>query len=363
MPNEFLGIRPSEINKIFGTTANAKYVILQPVTYQDNDHYQLHRLLRAADLNILGTKLSASDHAGKGETFISESELLKVFKNYPFIVTNTYKLMEQCNIVMEFGTSKNKKNYSAKANDDRALLKKLAYDGMHARYGNHNKIAEARVNKELVIINDLGFNAYFLIAWDLIRYARSRKFYHVGRGSGANSIVSYCLQITDVDPIELDLYFERFLNPYRTSPPDFDIDFSWLDRDEMIDYVFKRYGSEHVALLGSYATFKRKAVIRQLAKVFGLPKKEIDELIDSGYWYTGDKRRNDFLRKNLDNNQHLILKYGKVMEGFPDHMSIHAGGMLITEETYSCLYCDMVASERICDITDGYVYCRNGRLI
>src|SRR5690606_5009635 len=106
-------------------------------------------------------------------------------------------------------------------------------------------------------------------------YAQSRGFYYVGRGSGANSIVAYCLRITDVDPVELNLYFERFLNPHRTSPPDFDIDFSWRDRDEVIDYVFKRYGKQYVALLGAYTTFKHDSIIRELGKVFGLPDEEI----------------------------------------------------------------------------------------
>ena len=105
--------------------------------------------------------------------------------------------------------------------------------------GKKNKAANERIKKELKIINDLGFNAYFLINWDIIRYAQSRGFYYVGRGSGANSIVAYCLRITEVDPIELNLYFERFLNPHRTSPPDFDIDFSHTDQDEVIDYIFK----------------------------------------------------------------------------------------------------------------------------
>jgi DNA-directed DNA polymerase III PolC len=335
LQNEFIGIRPAEINKLFGIDFSGitnKLVILQPVTYQDKDHFQLHRLLRCIDLNILGSKLSAADTAPAGETFISESELLKHFKSYPFIVTNTYRLMEQCNITMELGTDKNKKNYSARKKDDKEFLKKLAYDGLHNRYGTNNKIAEERVNKELGIINDLGFNAYFLITWDLIRYARSRNFYYVGRGSGANSIVAYCLQITDVDPIELDLYFERFLNPHRTSPPDFDIDFSWLDRDEMIDYIFKRYGEQHVALLGMFATFQYNAVIRQLGKVFGLPKAEIDELGEKGYYY-GDSRMLNFKKKNQgDKIQHSILQYGRLMNNFPDHMSIHPGGMLISEE-------------------------------
>ena len=90
--------------------------------------------------------------------------------------------------------------------------------------------------------------------------------------------MAYCLEITDVDPLELDLYFERFLNPYRSVPPDFDIDFSWADRDEMIDYIFTRYGHEHVCLLGAYTTFQTRAIIRELGKVFGLPKEEIDQL-------------------------------------------------------------------------------------
>ena len=148
-------------------------------------------------------------------------------------------------------------------------------DGLHSRYGKKNKLARGRLAKELKIIDELGFNSYFLINWDIIRYAQSRDFYYVGRGSGANSIVAYCLRITDVDPIELNLYFERFLNPHRTSPPDFDIDFSWQDRDEVIDYVFKRYGKRHVALLGAYSTFQHDAIIRQLGKVFGYTSDEI----------------------------------------------------------------------------------------
>jgi len=191
-------------------------------------------------------------------------------------------------------------------------------DGFQSRYGSHNTIASERVDKELDIINKLGFNSYFLMTWDIIRYAQHRGFYYVGRGSGANSIVAYCLRITDVDPIELDLYFERFLNPYRTSPPDFDIDFSWLDRDEVIDYIFKRYGEDHVALVGSYSTFQFNAITRELGKVFGLPKEEIDQL-------EGSSMKEDKIQKQ-------ILYYGSLIKNFPDHLSIHAGGILISEQ-------------------------------
>ncbi|MEP7107271.1 MAG: DNA polymerase III subunit alpha, partial [Ferruginibacter sp.] len=290
-------------------------------------------------------KLPVEAECGKDESFVAPGELLEAFRNYPGIVTNTYKLTEACNIEMEFHTDKNKKIFSGSPADDKSLLAKLAKDGHAFRYGN-NKPARIRVEKELAIIDQLGFNAYFLITWDLIRYAQSRGFYHVGRGSGANSIVAFCLQITDVDPIELDLYFERFLNPYRTSPPDFDIDFSWLDRDEVIDYVFKRYGKKQVALLGMYSTFQYRAVVRELGKVFGLPKAELDHLAAGG---------------SADDKIHqMILQYGKLIENFPNHLSIHPGGMLISEEpvtNYATLFMppkgfptvqlDMFAAENI----------------
>lgn len=332
--NEFIGITPWEVNKLFGSNIQQykqKFVVRQPVSFQDKSRYNVHKLLRAIDKNILLSKLTPSDLASPHEYFIHPSQLLEAFKQYPCIVTNTYKLIDACEISMDFGIDKNKKIFSATPGDDRELLKKLAYDGLECRYGK-NPEARKRVNKELEIIDKLGFNAYFLITWDIIRYVKNRGFYYVGRGSGANSIVAYCLRITDVDPLELDLYFERFLNPYRTSPPDFDIDFSWLDRDEVIDYVFKRYGADHVALLGSYSTFQFNATIRELGKVFGLPKTEIDELGEKGRYYGPGRVQNSIQQEKQDNIYRLIWKYGKLITDFPHHLSIHAGGMLISEE-------------------------------
>ncbi|MGZ5133882.1 MAG: DNA polymerase III subunit alpha, partial [Flavitalea sp.] len=334
--NEYIGIAPWELNKLYGSNIHQfrhKYVVRQPVTFANRDktQYNVHKLLRAIDKNILLSKLTQEELASPNEYFAHPSDILEAFKQYSFIITNTYKLIDTCNITMDFGKDKNKKKFSASNRDDKELLKKLAYDGWKCRYGN-DQAAKLRVNKELEIIDNLGFNAYFLITWDIIRYAKNRGFYTVGRGSGANSVVAYCLRITDVDPIELDLYFERFLNPYRASPPDFDIDFSWLDRDEVIDYVFKRYGADHVALLGSYSTFQFNATVRELGKVFGLPKTEIDDLGAKGYFY-GPSRVENFVRLDKQDHIHqLILKYGKLISDFPHHMSVHAGGMLISEE-------------------------------
>ncbi len=319
--NEFIGVQPTEINKLFTIPVHlyaAKYVIRQPVTVQDRSHYELHKLLRAIDLNVLVTMVQPEDLARPHEFFVAPARLVAKFGRYAFMATNTLRLLEDCTIDIEYGTDKTKQVYTSSPEDDRRLLEKLAHDGLLRRYGPKNTEARKRVAGELAVINNLKFNAYYLITWDLVRQAKSRGFFHVGRGSGANSIVAYCLQITEVDPIALNLYFERFLNQFRTSPPDFDIDFSWKDRDEMIDYVFRRYGAEHVSLLGAFATFRRDAAIRELGKVFGLPKSEIDRL--------------QWLKQPEDDIQATILRNAALILGFPQHMSIHAGGMLISEK-------------------------------
>src|SRR5258708_4128585 len=281
LPNERIGLLPGEITKLFGFDGRQlvdKFVVRQPVTVQNKTYFALHRLLRSIHNNLLLSKLSPAAHCSADETFISTTDLLSKFRDYPVIVTNTYKVMDACSVELGPEEDKNKASYSGSKDDDRILLAKLAEEGLVGRYGSDNKIAEQRLHKELTIINDLGFNSYFLINWDFVRYAQLRGFYHVGRGSGANSIVAYCLRITDVDPIELNLFFERFLNPHRTSPPDFDIDFSHTDRDDVIDYIFKRYGKNHGAFLGSYPTSKPDSIIRQLGNDSVLPDEEIATL-------------------------------------------------------------------------------------
>jgi len=320
---EFIGVLPTEATRLHNRQTQQcpdKYVIRHPVTFQQGDH-SLHRLLRCIDKNTLLSKLELRDTCEEYERFVPVARLEKAFSMYPQIIENTRGVLDRCSIALEFGTDKNKKHFYDTAEEDKICLKQLALEGMQYRYGPDNAEAERRIRKELKVIDDLGFNAYFLITHDIIRFAQGKGFYHVGRGSGANSIVAFCLKITDVDPIKLDLYFERFLNKYRTSPPDFDIDFSWKDRDEVIEYVFKRYGREYVALLGMYTTFQHNAVVRELGKVFGLPKTEIDGLLDN--------RDTDFKEDSI---QRLILKYGKKLISFPNHLSIHPGGMLISEE-------------------------------
>lgn len=181
---------------------------------------------------------------------------------------------------------------------------------------------QQRMEKELGLIRQMDFVSFFLINWDIVSYARQNNYYYVGRGSGANSVIAYLLEITNVDPIELDLYFERFMNLYRTSPPDFDIDFSWRDREDVTRYIFERFGQNNqAALLATYNTFQYSGAVRELGKVFGLPKHEIDRLSDGKY----DLQR-------LDKLSQSVVRYGKWIMGMPNHLSVHAGGILITQK-------------------------------
>ena len=325
--NEHIGIRTDEVNRLLALSSaeRNKMVIMQPVTYAGKDDIFIHRSLRALDNNILLSHLKPSQCAGDNELFNTTGEIRSAFSQYPGIISNTEKLVADCTLSFDRQSMKNKKIFSASRYDDKLLLEKLAWDGMLYRYGKNNNEARERIRHELEIIDNLGFSAYFLITWDIIRYSMARGFYHVGRGSGANSIVAYCLKITNVDPIDLNLYFERFINPKRSSPPDFDIDYSWKDRDEVIDYIFKRYGYNHTALLGTISTFRGKSIVRELGKVHGLPKEEIDALID-----------NPSSEENRNAITDTIFSTGHRIADFPNMRSIHAGGILISEEPVSC---------------------------
>lgn len=323
--NEYVGIRLRDIHKLMLSPwkhKQEKLVIMQPATFRHKRDFNAHRLLRAIDNNTLLSKLSKTEEAREDDKIVSVVQLLEAFATFPQIIENTRRLLNSCSIEFEFGDRhphKNQSTYTGSVEKDFKLVKKLCDDGLVYRYKRPTKKVHDRVKKELEIIKAKGFLSYFLINWDIVSYARARDFFYVGRGSGANSIVAYLLRITDVDPIDLDLYFERFINLYRKNPPDFDIDFSWKDRDEVTAYIFNRF--KNVSLLATYNTFQYKAVVRELGKVFGLPAHEIDKLSVGRVAY-----------EELDQLSKLIMQYGSWIKGFPSHLSVHAGGVLITEK-------------------------------
>ncbi len=322
--NEFIGIRPEQLTKLYQQRLRLlvnKMVILQPVSIRNHKEHNLHRILRAVDSNLILSKLLESDYCRESEVMIPVDKLLSYYADYPVIIKNTKKIIDECNFQFDFKTPKNKKYYTNSQYSDKLLLENLALEGMKRRYGDCNSEATRRVNKELEVIDRLNFSGYFLITWDIIRYSNSSGFLHIGRGSGANSIVSYCLGITDICPIELNLYFERFLNPSRTSPPDFDRDWSWNERDQILDYIFKRFDTNHVAFVGTIALFKYKSIIRELGKVFGLPKEELDFLSNSPKEAHGKNKVTK-----------AVHDYGLMLEKYPNQRSMHSCGILISEE-------------------------------
>lgn len=332
---EFIGIRHKELNKIFrkkldtphGDIPLEKMVAWHPVTFPSAPKYNkqahnIHRLLRAIDQNTLLSKLPASLIADTQEAMHPTEQLEASFREFPELIRNARIITDQCQIAFELGSDKNKQFFLSSKAEDREYLLAEARRGYERRYAGirNTSISRERFERELSIIAHKNFEAYYLISYDIVRHAREQGYEYVGRGSGANSLIAYCLGITNTDPIELDLYFERFLNPERTSPPDFDMDFSWRDRDHIYNYIFGKYDPNHVCLLGTHTTYQGRSNLRELGKVFGLPKEEIDKIIQYPQHRTPDEI------------SRLIFKYADLMQGMPAHISIHAGGVLITEK-------------------------------
>jgi len=332
--HEYLGVKPTDLNHLRFSEWNKKrdkLVALQTVTVQrkipaekakkHSRTYSAHRLLRAIDNNTLLSRLEASEQGSPDDIMLPKEEMEALYQDFPELITNAETLLSQCSVTFDFSKEnpKNKKSYTGNEVLDFKFVKKLCYDGLKYRYRRPGKRIFTRLEKELDIIKEKQFVSYFLINWKMLKYARSKGYFYVGRGSGANSIVAYLLRITDVDPVELDLYFERFINIYRKNPPDFDIDFSWRDRDDVIAFIFNRF--PNTALISVYNTFKYKASVRELGKVFGLPKQEIDMLSRGNYNF-----------ERLDKLSKLVVVYAKTIEGFPNYLGIHAGGIVISEE-------------------------------
>ncbi len=326
--NEYIGINKSELSKLTFSRYSEhrdKLVILNSYTFTSKRDYNTHRLLRAIDNNVLLSKLEPEQQAPLTDQYIPLVQIIEYYEQHPHIIENTQRLLDNCEILFDFSSQRkhqNKLSYTGSREEDEQQISQLCEKRLPYRYKSINDVIIKRLHKELDIIKKMDFVPFFLFNWDIINYAKEKGYYHVGRGSGANSIVAYLLGITDVDPIELDLYFERFMNLYRTSPPDFDIDFSWRDREDVTRYIFEKFGKNgQVALLATYNTFKHSAAVRELGKVFGLPKHEIDKISNG-----------KFVFEQLDKLSQLVLIYARQIEGMPNYLSIHAGGIIISEK-------------------------------
>ncbi|MBR6689047.1 MAG: DNA polymerase III subunit alpha [Clostridia bacterium] len=280
----------------------------------------------------------------------SPEEMMSSFRNVPEAIENTVKIAERCNVEFEFGHTILPNFDIPDGISHYDFFRNFCYEGMKKRYKEemHEKVSE-RLEYELSVIEKMGFIDYFLIVSDFIRYAKEQNIpVGPGRGSGAGSVAAYCSGITDIDPLKFDLIFERFLNPERISMPDFDVDFCFERRPEVIEYVARKYGRDHVAQIITFGTMKAKLAIRDVARALDIPYAKADliaKMIPNDFKITIDKalEMNQELKLLYENDEEAkqIIDISKKVEGLPRHASTHAAGVVITKDpvdTYVPLY-------------------------
>ena len=281
----------------------------------------------------------------------SPEEMADYFSNIPEAIENTVKIAEKCNFEFEFGVTK-LPNYDVpeEFKTHQEYFRKLCYDGMKKRYGeNPDKSIMDRLEYEISVIEKMGYVDYYLIVWDYINYAKTVGIpVGPGRGSGAGSIAAYAIGITDIDPIKYTLLFERFLNPERVSMPDFDVDFCYERRQEVIDYVNRKYGEDHVSQIITFGTMSARSVIRDVARVLDVPYSEADriaKMIPMELHITIKKalEENRELNELYESDEEIkkLIDISMGLEGLPRNASMHACGIVITKDpvdTYVPLY-------------------------
>ncbi len=271
----------------------------------------------------------------------SESEMRELFADVPEAIENTAKIAERCNVEIEFGNTKLPNFDTPNGEDHFEYFRSMCFKGFIDRYGiSAAKEYMDRLEYELDVINRMGYTDYYLIVHDFVRYAKENGIpVGPGRGSGAGSIAAYCIGITGIDPMKYNLLFERFLNPERVSMPDFDIDFCYERRHEVIDYVISKYGSDHVSQIVTFGTLAAKAAVRDVGRVMGLPYATVDavaKLIPFELNITLEKAlvRSSELRKRYENDSTVkeLIDNSMQIEGMPRHASKHAAGVVITRD-------------------------------
>lgn len=300
-------------------------------------------LICIATNHVIGDDTGLEFHAD--EFYLkSESEMLEIFSDTPEAVSNTEIIAQRCNFDFEFGTTK-LPYYETPGNIDHfEYFKSLCLEGMKKRYGeNPPKEYYDRLEYELQTVEKMGYTDYYLIVADFVSFAKSKGIpVGPGRGSGAGSIAAYCMGITDLDPMKYNLLFERFLNPERVSMPDFDIDFCYERRGEVIKYVTEKYGADHVAQIVTFGTLATRAAIRDVGRAMGMSYASVDvvaKLVPNDFHITIDeavkksKELSDLMAENPQVNE--LIETARKVEGMPRNTSTHAAGVVITHDPVS----------------------------
>ncbi len=326
--------------KIFSAELNIPLVATNDSHYVRREDSEFHDLLLCIQTNKTlhdenRLKFSSDDYYLK-----SAAQMRELFSDTPEACDNTLKIAARCNVEIEFGKFQMPEfplpeNYSEAAD----YLRELCYKKISARYEILTDEIKARLDYELKIIHDMGYDGYFLIVWDFINFARQKKIpVGPGRGSAAGSLVAYVLEITELDPLKYNLLFERFLNPERVTLPDIDVDLCYIRRDEVIEYVRNRYGTDHVSQIATFGTLQAKAAIRDVVRVLNLPYSEGSRLVKMipnvlNISLDDALKKSKDLRGEYENNpdSKKILDFAKKLEGLPRHLSVHAAGVVISK--------------------------------
>ncbi len=329
---------------------NLPLIASNDVHYLNPDHAEAHDCMICLQTSALMSDPNRMKYGSDQFFMKTGDEMLRLFPDHPQALSNTLLIAERCNVELNLGGDLRFPKYDIpEGYTDNEYLWKVGTEGLRGRYGiedvehpknEDEKIIADRFKYEFGIIDQTGFNNYFLVVWDFIRYAREQRIpVGPGRGSGAGSILAYALGITNIDPLQYNLIFERFLNPERISPPDFDIDFCQTRRGEVIEYVKNKYGRENVAQIITFGTLGAKTVIRDVGRVLEVPFSECDKfakLIPEDPSMTLEKA----LKENPDfktacqrePNLKRIMKYARVLEGLPRQPGTHAAGVVIGPE-------------------------------
>jgi len=322
----------------FAKLNQLQIVASHPAYFLTREDFLLHKVVTAIRLNSGLVNLPEDSTADEEAYLITPDDFARTWKTLPEAIWNADRIAQSCNVDLKFGEYKFPTYTLPKAESAFSYLWKIAFEGLSGRYQPITEQAIKRLQYELEVIDELGFSDYFLIVWDIIREAKNRGIMHIGRGSAANSLVSFCLGFTEVDPIEQNLYFERFLNRGRTSPPDVDLDFSWKERDSIIKYVFEKYGYDRVAMISTTVTFRARSAFREVAKAFGISNSEISKYSKFIPWSTAhslpsiaqkfpETRSLDFTHEPWKS----IVTIASKLAEFPRHISIHPSGIIITK--------------------------------
>ena len=296
----------------------------------------IRRLMHSIDENTNIGKLNLE--GSQEEYFKSPKQMSDLFKRYPEALKNTLEIANKCNFSIQLNKPIFPKINMPEGETPFSLLWNLCFEGLKKRYKPVNMQATERLEYELKTIDSLGFSEYFLIVWDIVQFCKKEGIPCIGRGSAADSLVSYALEITKVDPIKYDLYFERFLNPERKEPPDIDLDLCWKSRDNVIEYVYSKYGADKTAMISMFVTFKTRSSIGDTAKALGLPEDEvrvITKTLPYSFFgtYEGGSRIEESDEIDLNNETFRnIIKFSKSIESYPRHLSIHPGGIVIAPD-------------------------------